>query len=167
MSRIPRHALACALFFALAGSAAAAPRHYWTLFDDPPAPRVLPVTDDGGRALRFGSGIISLAMRFLGAGNVAGTRGPWCADFAAMVLKKTGHRPLANRTAASALSYGPRTSNPKPGDLIVLGGRHGASHVGFFAGWDRGRVVMVSGNWSHRVSRAVISLRSVSAFIHT
>lgn len=149
--RILRHAFACALFLSFAGAAYASPR--------------LPMADDGGRAWRASSSVVAEAMRFLGAGNITGTRGAWCADYASFVLMRSGHRPLANRMAASALAYGPRTHNPKPGDLVVLAGRHGASHVGFFAGWDRGRVVMVSGNWGRRVSRALISTRAVAAFV--
>lgn len=163
-------ALAGALLFA--GGASAGPRPVWQFFADPPSPHAPVTTDDGGRAARWfggalagGSRVIAEATRFLGARNVTGTRGPWCADYASFVLKRTGHRPLASRMAASALAYGPRVRNPRPGDLIVLGGGGRASHVGFFAGWIRGRVVMVSGNWSHRVSRAEISPRAVIAFI--
>jgi uncharacterized protein (TIGR02594 family) len=137
-----RLALVGALLLGLAGPAQAGPR----------------LADDGGR-------LVAEAMRFLGAGNVTGSRGPWCADYASLILQRTGHRPLAGRTAASALAYGPRTRNPKPGDLIVLGGRRGVSHVGFFAGWDHGRILMISGNWSRRVARALISPASVAAFV--
>ena len=151
--RVRHRALACALFLAFCGVANASPR--------------LPMADDGGRAARIGSSLIAEAMRFLGAGNFTGTRGPWCADAVSAWLTRTGHRPLPGRMAASALTYGPRTRNPKPGDLIVLGGRRGASHVGLFAGWDRGRAVMISGNWSGHVLRAEVSVRSVAAFVST
>ena len=116
------------------------------------------MTDDGGRAARVGSTIVAEAMRFIGAGNVTGSRGPWCGDFASLILQRTGHRPLAGRMAASALAYGPRTRNPKSGDLIVMRG-----HVGFFAGWEHGRVLMVSGNWGRRVARATISPLAIAA----
>ena len=105
-------------------------------------------------------------MRFLGAGNVTGTRGPWCADYASMILRSTGHRPLAGRSVSAALAYGPRVRQPKPGDLVVINTRAGyAQHVGFFAGWDHGRMVMVSGNWGHRVAVSPISPAAVAAFI--
>ncbi len=58
------------------------------------------------------SGVITEASRYIGAGNVTGMRGPWCADYASMVLRHTGRRPLASRTAASALAYGPRVGQP-------------------------------------------------------
>jgi uncharacterized protein (TIGR02594 family) len=120
-------------------------------------------------AMRAGGapGVIAEASRFLGAGNVTGVRGPWCADYASMVLRRTGRRPLASRSAASALAYGPRVSQPRPGDLVVVGARRAgyAAHVGFFAGWEGGRVVIVSGNWGHRVARSSIAPQSVVAFI--
>lgn len=124
-----------------------------------------PLTNDGGRALSLGSSIVREALHFLGSGNPTGSRGPWCADFTSLVLKRTGHRPLANRMAGSALSYGPKTNTPKQGDLIVL---RNASHVGVFMGFDRhGQVEMVSGNWSHRVKVALLPRQSVLAFIQT
>ena len=114
----------------------------------------------------FEPGVIAEAMRYLGASNVTGSRGAWCADYASMVLRHTGHRPLASRMASSALAYGPRVGQPRPGDLVVLNTRGGyAQHVGFFAGWDHGRVVVVSGNWGHRVARAAIYQGAVAAFI--
>jgi uncharacterized protein (TIGR02594 family) len=136
-------------------------------------PRWRPVADDEGRAWRSargvyggGANVIAEAMRFLGAPNITGTRGPWCADYTSLVLRRTGHRPLANRLAASALRYGPHTGEPRVGDLVVMNTRRGyARHVGFFAGWDRDRVVIISGNWRGRVSRALISRRAVAAFI--
>ena len=113
-----------------------------------------------------GGGVIAEALRYVGAGNVTGMRGAWCADYASLVLRRTGHRALASRMVSSAFSYGPRVSQPKPGDLVVLSGRRGyASHVGFFAGYRNGQMLMVSGNWGRRVSLAPIPRRSVSAFI--
>ena len=112
------------------------------------------------------SSVVADAMRFVGAGNVTGMRGPWCADYASMILRRTGHRPLAGRSVSAAFAYGPRVRQPKPGDLVVINTRAGyAQHVGFFAGWNHGQMVMVSGNWGHRVSVAPISPRAVAAFI--
>ena len=112
------------------------------------------------------SSVVAEAMRFVGSGNVTGMRGAWCADYASMILRRTGHHPLANRTVSAAFAYGPRVRQPRPGDLVVLNTRGGyASHVGFFAGWDHGQMVMVSGNWGHRVAVSPISPRAVAAFI--
>jgi uncharacterized protein (TIGR02594 family) len=113
-----------------------------------------------------GSSVVAEAMRFVGAGNVTGMRGAWCADYASMILRRTGHRALPGRSVSAAFAYGPRVGEPKPGDLVVLNTRRGyAQHVGFFAGWQNGQMVMVSGNWGHRVSRALIPRSAVAAFI--
>lgn len=177
LRQAPLWALLAAAIWVMLPHAAEA-RSVWQFFDDPPAPHTHPMTDDGGRAWRTargfgygvfngGSAIVAEAMRFLGGGNPTGTGyHNWCADYTSMVLRKTGHRPLANRMAASALSYGPHVRDPRPGDLVVMATRRGyASHVGFFGGWDHGRVVLVSGNWGHRVARALVSARSVVAFV--
>ena len=112
------------------------------------------------------SSVVAEAMRFVGAGNVTGMRGAWCADYASMILRRTGRHPLAGRSVSAAFAYGPRVSQPKPGDLVVLNTRAGyAQHVGFFAGWDHGEMLMVSGNWRHRVAVAPISRGAVAAFI--
>ena len=80
--------------------------------------------------------VVAEAMRFVGAGNVTGMRGAWCADYASMILRRTGHHPLAGRSVSAAFAYGPRVSQPRPGDLVVINTRAGyAQHVGFFAGW--------------------------------
>jgi uncharacterized protein (TIGR02594 family) len=171
MPRYWRHALACAFLCLLAGcNAASAASRYRGAFEPP-------LADDGGRAWRAvsslaagawsgGARVVAEAERFLGSGNPTGTRGPWCADYVSWTLRHVGRRPLANRLAASALRYGPHVRDPRPGDLVVMNTRRGyARHVGFFAGWDRGRVVLVSGNWGHRVVRALVSPRAIAAFV--
>ena len=67
--------------------------------------------------------------------------------------------------AAAALSYGPR-SNGSPGDLAVFMGRRGAYHVGVVVASLGDRVEVVSGNWGHRVGRAVVSRRGL-IFVRT
>lgn len=102
----------------------------------------------------------------LGQGNFTGLPGAWCAWAVSSVLKATGHRPLANGMAASALSYGAHVKVPKRGDLIVMRTKRGpAGHVGVVIAVSGNRVEIISGNWSHHVARAWISRRSVTAFI--
>ena len=104
--------------------------------------------------------VLTVAGGFVGRGKVTTLPGPWCGDFVSMVLRLAGLRPLPNRLAYSALSYGPRVAHPKPGDIVVM-----RNHVGFVVA-DRGNEIeIVSGNWSHRVARAFIPRRSVIAFI--
>lgn len=103
--------------------------------------------------------IVAEAAHFLG-GNPTGMRSNWCARFVSFILQREGRAPLPSDMAMSALHYGPRTQSPKPGDLIVM--RH---HVGFYEGRDHRGVHMLSGNWSHRVKRTIISLGEVVAFV--
>lgn len=106
------------------------------------------------------SDILVVASRTLGQGNFTGMPGAWCAWAVSAWLQATGHKPLANGMAVSALSYGPRVAHPKPGDLVVMRG-----HVGVVVADLGPEVLIISGNWSHRVARAFISRRSVVAFI--
>jgi uncharacterized protein (TIGR02594 family) len=111
--------------------------------------------------------VVAEAERWLGSRNMTGKGGPWCAHFASYVLQRTGHRPLANGMASSALSYGRRLSGPEVGALAVVTTRVGyAAHVGFVSGVrSDGSIDLVSGNWGRRVSDAPVPRRSVVAFV--
>jgi hypothetical protein len=103
------------------------------------------------------SALVGEAERYVGAGKFTGLPGAWCADAVSAWLRATGRPPLANRMAASALSYGVPGSG-SPGDLAVFVGRHGyAYHVGIVVASYSGEVEIVSGNWGHRVARAIVS----------
>lgn len=111
--------------------------------------------------------VVAEAERWLGSRNMTGKGGPWCAHFASYVLQRTGHRPLANGMASSALGYGRRLAEPRVGALAVVTTRIGyAAHVGFVSGVrSDGSIELVSGNWGHRVSDAPFPRRSVVAFV--
>jgi len=121
----------------------------------------------GAHAVARSSGVLGEAQRWMGAGNMTGRPGPWCASFASFVLRKTGHRPLANDAASAALAYGRRLSAPQIGSLAVISTGYGyAGHVGFVSGVNPdGSIQLLSGNWGHRVSQASISRRQVVAFV--
>jgi uncharacterized protein (TIGR02594 family) len=121
----------------------------------------------GRAAWRAGSQVVAEAARWIGSGKFTRQPGPWCADAVSAWLQNVGKPPLANRMAASALSYGPHVSNPSPGDLVVVRTRRGyAGHVGVVEGVNTdGSVRIISGNWSRRVARGVVSREQVTAFI--
>jgi uncharacterized protein (TIGR02594 family) len=105
--------------------------------------------------------VLAEARRWLGQGNPTGKPGAWCAWFASFVLKRTGHRELQNGLASSALAYGPRVAEPKPGDLAVMRG-----HVTFFVGWNaRDAFLGLGGNQGHRVRVSRFARRAVIAFV--
>jgi len=121
----------------------------------------------GAAAWRSGSDLVAEAARYVGSGKFTALPGAWCADAVSFWLRATGHTPLANRMAASALAYGPHVANPRPGDLVVMRTRRGAAgHVGIVARVNSdGSIEIVSGNWNRRVARSVILRRSVTAFV--
>ena len=107
------------------------------------------------------SDALAEASRWFGHGNPTGKPGPWCAWFASFVLERTGHAPLPNGLAISALDYGRRVADPNPGDLAVMRG-----HVTFFAGWDGDDAFLgLGGNQSRRVTVARFARRAVIAFV--
>jgi hypothetical protein len=120
-----------------------------------------------GRAVwSAGSSVVAeIANRYVGAAKFTGLPGAWCADATSAWLRAAGKPPLASRMASAALSYGPRGSG-QPGDLAVFMGRRGAYHVGVVVAALGNRVEIVSGNWGHRVGRAVVSRRGL-AFVRT
>jgi len=118
-----------------------------------------------GMAWQSASGLAVEAARYVGSGKFTSLPGAWCADAVSAWLRATGKPPLASRMAGAALSYGPR-GNGAPGDLAVFMGRRGAYHVGVVVASLGDRVEGVSGNWGHRVGRAVASRRSL-IFVRT
>jgi uncharacterized protein (TIGR02594 family) len=126
-----------------------------------------PIASGAPAPARAGGDVLAEAKRWLGSGNMTGMAGPWCADAVSFWLRRTGHRPLANRLVASALNYGPRLSGPQLGALAVIRTRRGwAGHVGFVSGVEPdGSIRLISGNWGHRVADAIISRTAVVAFV--
>ena len=123
-----------------------------------------------GPATSYNSGsasVLNEAHRWMGARNMTGRPGPWCASFASFVLRKTGRQPLANDTASAALAYGRRLLAPQIGSLAVISTGYGwAGHVGFVSGVNPdGSIQLLSGNWGHRVSQSSVSRRQVVAFV--
>lgn len=110
--------------------------------------------------------VLREAAKYMG-GNPTGRRSLWCADFANMVLKRTGHRAVASRRARDLIHAGRRISRPVPGAIVILrrGGR-GSGHVGFVQGVDRnGNPIVISGNHGHRVGVGVYSRSKVLAYV--
>ena len=118
-----------------------------------------------GRTL--GGDLVAEAARYVGSGKFTRLPGAWCADAVNVWLRAIGKPPLANRMAASALSYGPHVG-PRVGALAVLGHRGRAYHVGIVEGVNPdGSIRLISGNWSRRVGRGIVPRSAVLAFIGT
>jgi hypothetical protein len=91
------------------------------------------------------SNILADARRYLGMGNVTGHAGPWCKWFLNKILRETGHYWQPSGRAIDARLLGPRTY-PHPGAIAYT-----SHHTGFVVAAERGRVLLLSGNHSHRV----------------
>jgi len=109
----------------------------------------------GGDASR----VVPLAERYRGTNPTGHTR-PWCADFANMILARTGYRGTGSAAARSFAQYGRPASGPAPGVIAVW-----PHHVGFVVGpAGPGRIRVVSGNHNHKVDESTYTTRGVMAF---
>ncbi|WP_165926901.1 TIGR02594 family protein [Tepidamorphus gemmatus] len=97
-----------------------------------------------------GGDSLSIARRYLGS-NPTGRSSLWCADFINLVERKAGREGVGSRLATAYLDYGTKVSKPQPGDIVVLT-RRGGGHVGYFVGWDDGKIVLLSGNHGRKVA---------------
>lgn len=109
-------------------------------------------SDAGGGARTApaaGGGALAIARRYIG-GNPTGKSSLWCADFMNLVERRAGREGAGSRMAMAYLGYGTRVSKPQPGDIVVLS-RKGGGHVGYFVGWEDGKIVVLSGNHGRKV----------------
>jgi len=110
--------------------------------------------------------LVVVAERYLGMSNFTGLPGAWCAWAVSAWLRATGRPELSNGLAASALAYGPLELHARRGDLVVMRTRRGPyGHVGVVVADEGQEIEIISGNWLHRVARARIRRRSVSALV--
>ena len=127
----------------------------------PPFSGVTPYHPFGtiGRHAR-GRDAVAIAMRYVGASNSTGSGGrPWCGDFVNMTERLAGRRGLLSGALASTWrSYG-HASAPMRGAIAVMRG-----HVSRVVAKIGSSVLLISGNWSHRVSVHLARLRDVLAF---
>ncbi len=100
--------------------------------------------------------VVAEAKRWVGHRNMTGTRGPWCADFTQWVLRRTGHSTVASRLARDAVRAGRPLARPAVGAIMSM-----PHHTGFVVGvLGKGRVLLLSGNYGHRVGIGVYSTRN-------
>jgi uncharacterized protein (TIGR02594 family) len=124
------------------------------------APNTAGVTTTGS----FGSGIISVARRYLG-GNPTSRSSLWCARFMNLVLQRSGYKGTGSDAARSFAHYGQRVSGPQVGAIAVMS-RRGGGHVGIITGIDAsGNPIMISGNNGNRVKEAPISRGRIYAYV--
>jgi uncharacterized protein (TIGR02594 family) len=107
------------------------------------------------------TGLLEVAEKYAGRGNVTGFNGKWCAAFTNKVMSEAGYRHNGSLAAIDKLRDGQRVSSPLPGDLVVM-----PHHVTFFAGFTRdGSVIGLGGNQNHNVNRRAYNMNRVVAFV--
>ena len=103
--------------------------------------------------------VVAAAERYRGT-NPTGRSHDWCAEFANLVLRRTGHSGSGSALARSFESYGRPAPGPVPGAIVVF-----PHHVGFVMRVEGpGRIRVVSGNHGHRVGEGVYSTRRAIAY---
>jgi uncharacterized protein (TIGR02594 family) len=94
--------------------------------------------------------VVAAAERYRGT-NPTGRSHDWCAEFANLILKQTGHPGSGSALARSFASYGKPAPGPVPGAIVVF-----PHHVGFVIRSEGGgRIRVVSGNHGHRVGDGI------------
>jgi uncharacterized protein (TIGR02594 family) len=90
----------------------------------------------------------------------------WCAAFVGAMLKRAGYPNTGSLAARSYLNWGEAVDPQKAqlGDICVFqrGGSTWQGHVGFFAGWDNGRMKILGGNQKDSVN---VSLYGTAALL--
>lgn len=79
---------------------------------------------------------------------------PWCGLFVGVVAARAGWADQMPKTplwAKSWLEFGEKASTPSFGDILVFG-RDGGGHVGFYVGEDAGYYHVLGGNQSDAVT---------------
>ena len=80
---------------------------------------------------------------------------PWCSAFVNFCITKAGFRGTNDALARSWMSWGREAPDFVPGCIVVMSrGAPPKGHVGFFAGKDGSRIVLLSGNQSDAVGFA-------------
>src|SRR5215831_19429932 len=77
------------------------------------------------RGGKHSSDVVAAAERYRGT-NPTGRPHDWCAAFANLVLRRTGHRGSGSALARSFAHYGRAAPGPVPGAIVVF-----PHHVGF------------------------------------
>jgi uncharacterized protein (TIGR02594 family) len=111
------------------------------------------------KASKHSSEVVAAAERYRGT-NPTGRAHDWCAMFANLVLRRTGHHGSGSALARSFAHYGRPAPGPVPGAIVVF-----PHHVGFVIRAEGGgRIRVVSGNHGHRVGEGIYSTRRAIAY---
>lgn len=97
-------------------------------------------------------------------GGAADDAVPWCASFVNFCVEAAGVRGTRSKAARAWLDWGVDAGDFVPGCIVVL--RRGSppkGHVGFFAGFESGRIKLLGGNQGNQVAVASFDVDRVLA----
>lgn len=108
--------------------------------------------------IRTSHQLLAEAQRYLGSGRFTKLARAWCADAMNAWLARAGLRGTGDGRAISFARYG-RATAPKVGAIAVA-----RNHVGIVAGFERGKVLLLSGNHGNRVAYGLYAMNRFIAF---
>jgi uncharacterized protein (TIGR02594 family) len=95
-------------------------------------------------------------------GDPASDSVPWCSSFVNFCVEEAGFEGTKSRRARSWLEWGVDAGEFVPGCIVVLKrGTPPKGHVGFYVGRESGRVRLLGGNQSEKVSIASFDIDRV------
>jgi uncharacterized protein (TIGR02594 family) len=97
-------------------------------------------------------------------GGAADDAVPWCASFVNFCVEAAGVRGTRSKAARAWLDWGVDAGDFVPGCIVVLKrGSPPKGHVGFFAGFESGRIKLLGGNQGNQVAVASFDVDRVLA----
>jgi uncharacterized protein (TIGR02594 family) len=97
-------------------------------------------------------------------GGAADDAVPWCSSFVNFCVEAAGQAGTRSKAARSWMDWGRDAGDFVPGCIVVLKrGSAPKGHVGFFAGFEAGRIKLLGGNQGDRVSVASFDVDRVLA----
>lgn len=104
--------------------------------------------------------LVALMEKDMGGKRPGGCPSKWCACYMDLILGKAGYAQRGSHRARDFASYGKNAKPMAVGAIMVM-----PNHVGVVAGQcDDGRVLLISGNYSHRVGLGCYSPKKAIAW---
>ena len=97
--------------------------------------------------------VTRVAESYIGT-NPTGQRSLWCADFVNLVVGRAGIQGTGSRAASSFSRWGhARPGQPQAGDVALVGGRRGISHVFIVESVNNEHICGIGGNQNRSTTR--------------
>lgn len=90
----------------------------------------------------------------------------WCASFVCWCLEQAGYKSTQSAWAKDYISWGKKVERPYPGCIVIFhrGSRNQYGHVGFYLSEKNGKIKLLGGNQSNKVSIGYYSKRKLIGY---